>query len=229
MIKAVVTDIEGTTSDIRFVHQVLFPYARQRLVEYLRRHAHKPETAAALDELRRELARPKADLAELCRALFDFMNEDRKSTALKALQGQIWREGYRAGDFQGHVYTDVAPCLRQWRRQGLALYVYSSGSTEAQQLLFGHSESGDLRPLFSGYFDTRAGAKQQETSYRNIAGQVRLSPADILFLSDSEQELDAARAAGWRTCQLIRDKTVSSGRHPWVRQFNQIDTGDDTR
>lgn len=223
MIKAIVTDIEGTTSDIRFVHQVLFPYARERLAGYLRRHADEPEVAAALEALRHELAQPAAGLADLIAALFGFMDQDRKSTSLKTLQGIIWREGYRAGDFQGHIYPDVPPCLAQWRRQGLSPYVYSSGSTDAQQLLFGYSEAGDLRPLFHGYFDTRAGAKQQAASYRHIAGRLRLAAGEILFLSDSVPELDAARAAGWHTCQVIRDETGPGRQHPWVTAFDQID------
>ncbi|WP_213990774.1 acireductone synthase [Sodalis sp. dw_96] len=223
MIKTVVTDIEGTTSDIRFVHQVLFPYARERLSEFLRQREHKPEVAAALAELRLEIARPGATIADLIAALFGFMDEDRKSTALKTIQGMIWREGYLKGDFQGHLYPDVAPQLAEWRQRGISLYVYSSGSVEAQQLLFGYSESGDLRPLFDGYFDTRVGAKRQAASYRNIAARLQCLPQEILFLSDLCQELDAAREAGWRTCQLIRDPVNCPRLHPQVNHFQQID------
>ncbi len=223
MIKAVVTDIEGTTSDIRFVHQVLFPYARERLSEFLRRREHEPEVAAALSELRHEIARPGATVADMIAELFSFMDEDRKSTALKMIQGMIWREGYLKGDFQGHLYPDVAPRLAEWRQQGISLYAYSSGSVEAQQLLFGYSESGDLRPLFNGYFDTRIGAKRQAASYRNIAARVQCSPKEILFLSDLHQELDAAREAGWRTCQLIRDPVKCPPLHPQATHFHQID------
>jgi len=225
MIKAIVCDIEGTTSDIRFVHQVLFPYARERLAGYLRQYQDQPDVALALDGLRREIGQPAADLPSLTATLFGFMDQDRKSTALKALQGMIWRDGYQQGDFLGHLYPDVAPRLETWRHQGIALYVYSSGSVQAQQLLFGYSEAGDLRPLFSGYFDTRVGAKRDISAYRAIADELGLPAGDVLFLSDITPELDAARAAGWLTCQLVRDPLLAdvTSMHPQVHRFDQID------
>lgn len=222
MIRAIVTDIEGTTSDIRFVHQVLFPYARERLADYVRQHANEAEVAAALAALRSELQQPHADSELLIAALYRFMDEDRKSTALKALQGIIWRSGYHDGDFRGHLYPEIAAQLAAWQQRGIRLYVYSSGSVEAQQLLFGYSEAGDLQSLFCGYFDTRVGAKREEVSYRNIAQQIGIVPAELLFLSDIRQELDAARAAGWQTCQLIRDDADEQSRHPQVNRFDQI-------
>ncbi|NDL63624.1 acireductone synthase [Acerihabitans arboris] len=223
MIRAIVTDIEGTTSDIRFVHQVLFPYARERLAGYLRRHDGERRLAPALTTLRREIKQPDADTETLIATLFGFMDEDRKSTALKTIQGMIWRDGYQQGDFLGHLYPDVAPQLADWQRQGLRLYVYSSGSVEAQQLLFGYSEAGDVRPLFSGYFDTRVGAKREAASYRAIARELRLPPGELLFLSDIVQELDAASLAGWRVCQLVRDEPDPQRRYPQVNRFDQID------
>ncbi|MFZ1873819.1 MAG: acireductone synthase [Chania sp.] len=223
MIRAIVTDIEGTTSDIRFVHQVLFPYARERLAEFVRSHAAEAEVAAPLTALRAEIAQPDADHEQLIAVLYRFMDEDRKSTALKALQGIIWRSGYHNGDFRGHLYSEVAKQLAAWQQQGIQLYVYSSGSVEAQKLLFGYSEAGDLRPLFSGYFDTHVGAKRDIASYQNIARDIALEPAELLFLSDIHQELDAARAAGWHTCQLIRDAADPLSQHPQVNRFEQID------
>ncbi|WP_379057739.1 acireductone synthase [Pectobacterium brasiliense] len=223
MIKAIVTDIEGTTSDIRFVHSVLFPYARERLADTVRQYGSDPEIAQALDALRQELGQPDADSETLIAALNQFMDEDRKSTALKQLQGIIWRTGYRNGDFQGHLYPEVATQLAAWQQQGLRLYVYSSGSVEAQQLLFGYSNAGDLRPLFSDYFDTRVGAKRETDSYRTIAQAIGLPAEQLLFLSDIRQELDAAQEAGWHTCQLIRDDADSVSRHRQVARFDQID------
>ncbi|WP_323612438.1 acireductone synthase [Pectobacterium versatile] len=223
MINAIVTDIEGTTSDIRFVHTVLFPYARERLADTVRQHGSDPEIAQALDALRQELGQPDADNDALVTALNQFMDEDRKSTALKQLQGIIWRAGYRNGDFQGHLYPEVAAQLTAWQQQGLRLYVYSSGSVEAQQLLFGYSNAGDLRPLFSDYFDTRVGAKRETDSYRTIAQAIGLPAEQLLFLSDIRQELDAAQEAGWHTCQLIRDDADSVSRHRQVARFDQID------
>ncbi|PWC16998.1 acireductone synthase [Brenneria roseae subsp. roseae] len=222
-IKAIVTDIEGTTSDILFVHNVLFPYARERLADTVRQHEDNQEIAQALTLLRQELTAPDADEDALIAALHQFMDEDRKSTALKLLQGIIWRTGYHNGDFRGHLYPEVAKQLADWRRQGIRLYVYSSGSVEAQQLLFGYSEAGDLRPLFQDYFDTRVGAKRETASYRAIAQSIGLPAEQLLFLSDVHQELDAAQEAGWHTCQLIRRDADDLSRHPQVAHFDQID------
>ena len=139
MIRAIVTDIEGTTSDIRFVHNVLFPYARERLAAFVTARQYAEPVKSILDNLRNEIARPDASTAELIETLFTFMDEDRKSTALKALQGIIWHDGYVNGNFTGHLYPDVLPALEKWKAQGIDLYVYSSGSVAAQKLLFGYS------------------------------------------------------------------------------------------
>lgn len=226
MIRAIVTDIEGTTSDIRFVHQVLFPYARERLAEFVRRHCHEDEVAAPLVALRDEIAQPEANIEQLIAVLYRYMDEDRKSTALKALQGIIWRSGYHNGDFRGHLYPEVAEQLSTWQQQGVKLYVYSSGSVEAQKLLFGYSDAGDLQALFSGYFDTHVGAKREICSYQNIAQAIAIKPTELLFLSDIHQELDAARAAGWHTCQLIRDAADPQSQHRQVNRFDHIDLGE---
>ena len=164
MIRAIVTDIEGTTSDIRFVHNVLFPYARERLAAFVSAQQYGEPVNTILESLRMEIAAPEASTAALIDTLFRFMDEDRKSTALKALQGIIWREGYLNGDFTGHLYPDVLPALEKWQSMGIDLYVYSSGSVAAQKLLFGYSDEGDITHLFSGYFDTLVGAKREVQS-----------------------------------------------------------------
>lgn len=222
MIRAIVTDIEGTTSDIRFVHNVLFPYARERLPALIATQQYNEPVKSILDNLRDEIAAPDATAETLLETLLRFMDEDRKSTALKALQGIIWREGYVNGDFTGHLYPDVLPALEKWRAQGIDLYVYSSGSVAAQKLLFGYSDEGDITPLFSGYFDTRVGAKRDVASYRAIAEQLALPPAQILFLSDIHQELDAAEQAGFRTVQLIRGDADTASHHHQVHLFDDI-------
>ena len=150
------------------------------------------------------------------------MDEDRKSTALKALQGIIWHDGYVNGDFTGHLYPDVLPALEKWKAQGIDLYVYSSGSVAAQKLLFGYSDEGDITHLFSGYFDTHIGAKREVQSYQNIATQTGIVPSQILFLSDIHQELDAAEQAGFRTLQLIRGDDDGASHHHQVHQFDEI-------
>ncbi|WP_227318811.1 acireductone synthase [Cedecea davisae] len=220
MIRAIVTDIEGTTSDIRFVHNILFPYARERLAGYVREHQN--EISEILNDLRAEINEPQADTDRLIETLFSFMDVDRKSTALKALQGLIWRDGYVNGDFTGHLYDDVLPALQAWKQQGIDLYVYSSGSVAAQKLLFGYSDAGDITGLFSGYFDTHVGAKREVQSYRNIAQQTGIAPDALLFLSDIHQELDAAREAGWNTVQLIRGEADEASNHRQVNRFDHI-------
>ena len=222
MIRAIITDIEGTTSDIRFVHNVLFPYARENLPAFILANQAQPAVAQALDDLRAESGQPDADAQSLIDLLFGYMDQDRKSTALKALQGMVWRDGYLNGSFTGHLYADVLPALKAWQQQGVALYVYSSGSVAAQKLLFGYSDAGDITDLFSGYFDTHVGAKREVASYRNIASQIGLSADQLLFLSDIHQELDAAEQAGWQTIQLIRGEADAISRHRQVSGFDQI-------
>lgn len=152
-----------------------------------------------------------------------WMAEDRKITPLKSLQGMIWRKGYESGELKGHVYPDAPDWLRRWHQRGLKLYVYSSGSVEAQKLIFGHTEFGDLTPLFSGYFDTRVGGKREAQSYKTILRDTGLSAGEMLFLSDVGEELDAARAAGMKTGQLIRDdKARPSILHPQAKTFAEV-------
>lgn len=222
MIKAIVTDIEGTTSDIRFVHNVLFPYARAHLADYARQHQAQTDVQQALNAVRAEAGQPDADINGVIDILFSYMDADRKSTGLKALQGMIWREGYLNGSFTGHLYPDVLPALTAWHAQGIKLYIYSSGSVAAQKLLFGYSDEGDITGLFSGYFDTHVGAKREMTSYQNIAAQTGLPADQLLFLSDIHQELDAAEQAGWHTLQLIRDAADDDSHHRQVTNFSQI-------
>ena len=219
MIKAIVTDIEGTTSSIDFVHQTLFPYAKARIREFVKAHAKEPEVARELAEVARLEGRALGT-DEAAGVLERWIDEDRKVTPLKALQGLIWREGYAAGQLSGHVYADTPVYLKRWHDQGIKLYVYSSGSEEAQRLIFGHSDGGDLTPLFSGYFDTRIGGKREAASYRTILERIGQSGADVLFLSDVGEELDAAQEAGMKTCQLLRDaKAKPAPQHPQAVDF----------
>ncbi|WNL41878.1 acireductone synthase [Halomonas sp. PAMB 3264] len=221
-IRAVIMDVEGTTTDIRFVHDVLFPYAHDQLPEYVQTHSAQPEVAEQIDAVRRELAKPEASLDEAIEALLYWIETDQKVTALKALQGMIWADGYQRGAFKGHLYDDVAPCLRQWKERGLSLYVYSSGSVQAQKLLFGHSDAGDLTALFDGHFDTHIGHKREADAYRRIAEELALAPASILFLSDVVEELDAAASAGMKTLQLVREGTQAGTEHGVVASFDDI-------
>lgn len=214
------TDIEGTTTPIRFVHDVLFPYARARLPALV---AAPPddETAAAIARIP-PLAPPGARTP--LEALEAWQDADSKIEPLKTLQGIAWRQGYATGELKADLYPDVPPALRCWHAAGLRLAVYSSGSVEAQRLIFGHTAWGDLAPLFAGFFDTRIGAKREAASYAAIADALELGPAAILFLSDVGAELDAARAAGLPTCQLLRpaDGAVRAEAHPGAPDFDAV-------
>lgn len=226
--RIILTDIEGTTGSISFVRDVLFPYARKALPGFVREHGNRPEVRALLDEVAMEVGSPCSDDV-IVEALQGWIDQDRKHAALKALQGLIWEAGYRDGDFTAHVYEDVAPVLRQWQADGLRLAVYSSGSVPAQKLFFGHSDAGDLLPLFDAFFDTRVGHKRETDSYRQIAAQLKADPGEVLFLSDVIDELDAAREAGMRTVLLDRRQDYPQPRlgdacngHARVESFEQI-------
>lgn len=219
--KAVLTDIEGTTTSIGFVHDVLFPYARRRLPVWLVAHKREPDVAAQIEAVRAETG--VRTLAEVAATLVGWIDADRKATPLKALQGRVWEEGYRDGTLRSHVYADVPGALRAWREAGRTLAVYSSGSIQAQKLLFAHTDAGDLTPFFSAYFDTTTGPKREEASYRRIADALGLPASDVLFLSDIVAELDAAAAAGMGTVHLVRDGALEKGaRHRQVRSFEEI-------
>jgi enolase-phosphatase E1 len=223
VIRAVLTDIEGTTSSLSFVKDVLFPYARARMAGFVQEQAREPRVAALLDAVRREAGNPDLSQEDVIGQLVTWIDEDRKITPLKALQGMIWERGYRDGDLHGHIHADAEQALRGWRARGVGLYVYSSGSVQAQKLLFAHTGFGDLTPLFDGYFDTTVGGKRESASYRAIAEEIGIPPGEILFLSDSEGELDAAAAAGYRTVWLVREgKPDGQAAHPQVRDFSEL-------
>lgn len=222
MIKAIVTDIEGTTSALSFVKDILFPYARSHLPEFVRKNQEDPDVAVLLEDARRE-AGADMDIEQLITQFISWIDLDRKITPLKSIQGLIWKAGYQQGDFKGHIYEDAARGLKAFKERGLALYVYSSGSVYAQKLLFTHSEYGDLTPLFSGYFDTHIGTKTQISSYLHIAEHINFQAADILFLSDIKAELDAARQAGFKTYWLVRGQAIdSTAEHRQISDFDAI-------
>ena len=224
----ILTDIEGTTSSISFVKDVLFPYARRKLPAFVAAHADAPEVRHWLDMVATEHG-AMCDDAMIVETLQGWIDQDRKHTALKALQGMIWQAGYRDADFTAHIYPDAAPALRDWHARGYPLYVYSSGSVPAQKLFFGHSDAGDLTPLFSDWFDTEVGGKREADSYRRIVQAIGVPAGEILFLSDVVEELDAARDAGLQTrlidrlddYPLPRTGQATNG-HERVENFQQI-------
>ena len=234
--RATLLDVEGVTTAIDFVHLVLFPFARDRVEEHLGRAAAGGAAHDEVDALRAERERDAADgqdvppwpegsadeRARSAAAYVRFLiDQDRKSTPLKSLQGQIWERGYRDGRLRGHVYPDVAPALARWRGEGRCVAIFSSGSVLSQRLLFEHSDAGDLTPWIDAYFDTTTGPKRDAASYREIARRLGIDPASIRFVSDVRDELDAAAAAGLRTALCVRSGAAPDAAraepHPVVR------------
>ena len=229
-IRAILLDIEGTTTPIEFVQQVLFPYARARVHDYLAQHADDPGIRADLALLHAEhAAEPPAAHPppwDPEAYIYWLMDRDRKSTGLKSLQGRIWEAGYETGELKGKgdVYPDVRPALEQWRSAGTTIAIFSSGSVQAQRNLFANTTAGDLSPFLAGYFDTTTGPKRDATSYRRIAAALGSRTNEVLFVSDIAAELDAARAAGMRTALCVRGASSddSPTDHPRVHSFAEL-------
>jgi len=231
--KAFLLDIEGTTTPLDFVARVLFPHARARVGEYLARHFGEAETShdvrgLAAEHLRDTAAgRTPPPWAHTPTAVAVYacwlMDEDRKLTALKALQGRIWEEGYGTGQLQGVVYEDVPRALARWQRAGFPVAIFSSGSVLAQKLLFAHSNSGDLTPFLAAYFDTTTGPKREAASYCAIATALHQTLREVLFVSDVAAELDAARAAGLETALCVREGSgPGHSSHRVIRSFDDL-------
>jgi len=228
--RAIVLDIEGTTTPIAFVKDVLFPFARRSAAAFLAEHRHEPEVEADLALLAEERARESPDVAPPPESsdplpyLFWLMDRDRKSTALKALQGRMWRDGYESGALVGQVYPDVAPALARFRAAGVDVSIFSSGSVLAQRLLFAHTNAGDLRPFLTAWFDTTTGGKKESASYARIASELRLEPRQVLFVSDVPEELDAAKQAGMDVALCVRPGTPEpiQSRHRILRSLEEI-------
>ena len=233
--RAIILDIEGTTTPIAFVTKTLFPYARRHLRSFLdhdgdassdviarlhAEHEHEPDASSPpwSDDS------PAARRASAIAYVGWLMDRDRKSPALKDLQGRIWDAGYRSRELVGEVFADVPSALQRWQRDGIGVGIFSSGSVLAQKLLFGYSSSGDLTRYLRWYFDTGIGAKGDPESYARIASHVAMPPADVLFVSDALRELDAARTAGMQTAMSIRDGNPQQPPHdhPVVSSFDEL-------
>lgn len=209
MIKLFLFDIEGTTTDINFVHKVLFPYSNEHIESFVLKNPSK------IHDLFGEMS-----AQEVIRTLKSWIKEDKKEGRLKEIQGLIWDEGYKQGHFKGHVYTDVKAAF-ETLSQKAKVGIYSSGSVYAQKLIFGFSEAGDLTKFISYYFDTNIGHKREQSSYENIAKEVKLAPNEILFFSDIPEELEAAQKAGLKVTHVLRDGTLPS-QFPSVYNFENI-------
>lgn len=219
-------DIEGTTSSISFVHDVLFPYARERLPEFVALHRDQDEVRAVLEGAKTSLTErgwPAATEDEIVQGLLRYIDEDVKDTSLKALQGKIWVSGYMSGAYQAHMYPEVPAALRRWKAAGRRLSIYSSGSIGAQKLFFRYSVAGDLLPLLHTHFDTTTGPKKAAPSYAAILKDLERTAEQVLFLSDVPAELDAAAEVGLRTTQLVRPGTTAGEVHPTAADFDEVE------
>ena len=235
--QTILLDIEGTTTPMEFVHQVLFPFARTHVESFLEDRWSDAAVGRDIEGLRKEHAADRLQgnappawqedspgaLHESVLAYFGWlMDRDRKSPALKSLQGKIWEAGYRDGLLKGEVYQDVPRAFERWRRRGKDISIFSSGSTLAQKLLFGYSNHGDLTPMIRAFFDTQVGSKADVESYRQIAARLELAAPNILFISDVTAELDAAREAGMQTALCVRSATRPLSAHPIVHSLDEI-------
>jgi enolase-phosphatase E1 len=237
--RAILLDIEGTTTPVEFVYEVLFPFARRHVREFLSRHRLSPEVRADIEALRAEQRadeeggrKPPAWHEESADSQVEsatmyvhwLMDQDRKSTALKSLQGKVWESGYLSGQLRGQVYADVPPAFERWRGQRRGVYIFSSGSVLAQKLLFANTTDGDLTGYIGGYFDTNTGAKAERASYEAIGAATGTHAAEFLFVSDVTAELDAARAAGMRTALCVRPGRPAPGPqgHTVIHTFDTL-------
>ena len=211
-IQWILTDIEGTTTEVSFVYDILFPYFRAHMDQW--KTVDSAPMNDVLEQTRVLVLEEQSINLSSKEALFDQLRqwsiEDRKVTPLKTFQGMVWEQGFTSGAIKGHVYADVKPALERWIERGLKLAIFSSGSIAAQKQLFGFSTEGDLTPYFSAYFDTTTGMKRDEQTYHLIVKQLHASANSVLFLSDIPQELEAANAAGMRTLQLVRPGTQAN-------------------
>jgi enolase-phosphatase E1 len=217
-VRAILTDIEGTTSSLAFVKDVLFPYARAALPDFVK--AHELELQNLVSDVAATVGKSQLTTQETIDTLLQWMDEDRKVTPLKTLQGIVWKSGYESGALRSHVYEDAVRALRQWHASGIEISVYSSGSIAAQKLLFSHTPYGDLSPLFSHYFDTTTGPKLESHSYKKIVESLRTPAASIVFLSDHTGETQAATAAGMQTVLLARESPAPGT--DFARSFDEI-------
>lgn len=222
MISAILCDVEGTTTDTAFVHQTLSAYARRHIANFLRQHQHQPAVKAALLSLREEARLPLAGIDRLLAELLHYIDIAKPSPALKQLQAMIWAEAYSSGQFTGHIYEDAYQQLTVWHQSGIAIYLYSSLTIAAQELLFGHSNHGNLLPRINGHFDTSVGAKRDGNSYRHIRETLGLAANQLLYISAVHQELDAAEHDGWHTVQVSRGSPDRLSHHHQVTLLSDV-------
>lgn len=221
-IRAIVVDTAGTTTDLSFIKDTLFPYSARALPDFLKENEHNVLVENCICDVRDIALEPDASLERVVEILQLWIAEDRKATPLKTLQGLIWKQGYAKGEFTGHIFPDFIQAIDGIKQQNMRIYSFSSGSAEAQKLLFAHSDGGDLTPKFDGHFDTRTGNKLFKQAYSNIINTISLAPKQVLFISDVVEELKAAEAAGMRTIQMVRSDDQRTGSHKQITSFAEL-------
>ena len=238
--KVVLLDIEGTTSSVTYVYDVLFPFARKNLQEFLERRWLEPAVKAACERLACDVGdlsladsimadtNPEETRKKVIETANRLMDDDVKATGLKELQGMIWEEGYSAGQLKSHVYPDVAPALREWNSAGLSIRIFSSGSMQAQKVFFQNTEDGNLSSHLTANYDTTTGPKRDAQSYKLISQDAGVEPVHVTFLSDVVEELDAAREAGMSTILVVRPGNhplSKANTHMVIETFDQLKIG----
>lgn len=230
-VRVLLLDVEGTTTPIDFVYKILFPFASRRVQEFLRERFGEPEVRALIADLRKEHGEEnwnrrtsEEEIISASNYVGQLIEQDKKVTPLKTLQGKIWEEGFRSGELRGEVYEDVPRAFAQWKKEGKRIAIFSSGSVLAQRLLFAHSTSGDLTKFIEAYFDTMTGAKRERASYTAIADALGAEAGKICFVSDVAAELDAALSAGMQTALMVRPGATrpADAKHAWIESFDQL-------
>ena len=221
-IRAIVVDTAGTTTDLSFIKDTLFPQSARALPDFLKENEHNVLVENCICDVRDIALEPDASLERVVEILQLWIAEDRKATPLKTLQGLIWKQGYAKGEFTGHIFPDFIQAIDGIKQQNMRIYSFSSGSAEAQKLLFAHSDGGDLTPKFDGHFDTRTGNKLFKQAYSNIINTISLAPKQVLFISDVVEELKAAEVAGMRTIQMVRSDDQRTGSHKQITSFAEL-------
>ncbi len=221
-IKALLIDIEGTTSSLSYVKDIMFPYSKQRLKSFLSEHWQEERVSSIIKKLEERLGK-RLDLEEAVKIFEDWIDRDVKEPLLKELQGHIWEVGFMSGELKGHIYEDAYKKIKEWKEKGYKLYIYSSGSVKAQRLFFSNTQYGDITALFDGFFDTSIGGKREKDSYLAIAKSLGLKPEDFLFLSDVEEELNSASLAGMKTIKVDRYNSGQGSKHRAVKSFFEVE------
>ncbi len=221
-IRALVVDTAGTTTDLSFIEEVLFPYSSQKLAEFLQANKDNVLVDNCIADVKEMALEPDADLNRVVEILKQWISEDRKATPLKTIQGLIWKQGYSDSAFTGHIYPDFIEAIKQYTQNGIRIYSFSSGSVDAQKLLFSHSDGGDLTPLFNGHFDTRTGNKTYKQAYLNILNTVSMSPKQVLFVSDRLEELKAADEAGLNVVYMKRLPEQVESNYKTIESFTEL-------